>query len=71
MIFDFNNIIHIFIRNKKKVNPVTAVLAPFPLIFFQIYLLHWKLIVYYSGKVSLAKKIPIFDSAFFLKLPNQ
>ena len=52
----------------NKVNPFTA----FPLIFFQIYILYFKLLTNPGKcKLSLPKVIAMFVSAFFLKLPNQ
>ena len=55
MIFDFNNIIHIFI-----LNPFPAQTAPFAL-----------KLPPNPGELSLAKGIAMFVSAFLSKLPNQ
>ena len=56
----------------NKVNIFPALTAPFPLIFLSnlFIALEVKLITN-PGKVSLAKGILIFVSAFFPKLPNQ
>ena len=56
----------------NKVNLFPAPTAPFSLIIFQICLLHLKLnCLLIQVKLSLAKGIAIFVSAFFPKLPNQ
>ena len=51
----------------NKVDPLSALTAPFPLIFivFQVKLLN------NQDKLSLAKGIAMFVSTFFPKLPNQ
>ena len=56
----------------NKVNIIPALTAPFPLMFLSnlFIALEVKLITN-PGKVSLAKGILIFVSAFFPKLPNQ
>ena len=56
----------------KKVNLFHALPAPFPLIFLSnlFIALEFKLLTN-PGKLSLAKGIAIFVSAFFPKLPNR
>ena len=56
----------------NKVNPFSALTAPFPLIFLSnsFIALEVKLLTN-QGKLSLAKGIAVLASAFLLKLPNQ
>ena len=56
----------------NKVNPFPALAAPFPLIFLSNFfiVLEVKLLANPS-KLSLAKEVAIFVSAFFPKLANQ
>ena len=53
----------------NKVNPFLALIDPFPLIFLSN--LFIVIEVTNPGKLSLAKGIAMFVSAFFPKLPNQ
>ena len=51
----------------NKVNPFSALTAPFPLIFLSNLFIAFEVkLLNYPGKLSLAKGIAIFVSAFFL-----
>ena len=55
----------------NKVNPFPALTAPFPLIFLSNLFFVFKAnLLTNPGKLSLAKGIATFVSAFFPKLPN-
>ena len=55
-----------------KVNPFPALTAPSSLIFLSNLYIAFKVkLLTNSGKLSLAKGIAIYVSAFFPKLPNQ
>ena len=56
----------------NKVNPFTALTAPFPLIYLSNLFIALEVkFLTNLGKLFLAKRIAIFVSAFFPKLPNQ
>ena len=56
----------------NKVNPFLALTAPFPFIFFSNLFITFEVkLLTNAGKLSLAKGIATFVSAFFLKFPNQ
>ena len=56
----------------NKVNPFRALTAPFPLIFHSSLFIAFEVKLLTNPiKLSLAKAIAIFVSAFFPKLPNQ
>ena len=56
----------------NRVNPIPALTAPFPLIFLpKLFIAFAFKLLTNQGKLYLAKRIAIFVSAFFPKLPNQ
>ena len=56
----------------NKVNPFPALTTLFPLIFLSNLFIAFEVkLLTNPGKLSLAKEIAIFVSAFFPKLPNQ
>ena len=56
----------------NKVNPFPALTAPFPLIFLSNLFIAFEIkLLTNPGKLSLAKGIAMFVSAFFPKLPKQ
>ena len=71
---DFMVLIISFISSLEinKVNPFPALTAHFPLIFLSNLFIAFEIkLLTNPGKLSLAKGIAIFVSAFFPKLPNQ
>ena len=71
---DFIILIISFISSLEinKVNLFLALTDPFPLIFLSnLFIIFEVQLFTNSGKLSLAKGIAIFVSAFFPKLPNQ
>ena len=62
----------IFSFEINKVNPFLALTAPFPLIFLSNLFIAFEVkLLTNPGKLSLAKEISIFVSAFFPKLTKQ
>ena len=56
----------------NKINPLHALITPFPLIFLSNLLIAFEAkLLTNPGKFSLTKVIAIFVSVFFPKLPNQ
>ena len=55
----------------SKGNSFPALTAPFPLFFSNLFIVSEDKLLTNPGKLSLAKGIAIFVSAFFPKLPNQ
>ena len=71
--YDFIVLIISFISSfeTNKINPSPALIAPFPLIYFNLFIAFEVKLLNNPGEFSLAKEIAIFVSAFFLVLPNQ
>ena len=62
----------IYLFEINKVNHFPVLATPFPLIFLSNLFIAFEVkLLTNSGKLSLAKRIPMFVGALFHKLPNQ